>query len=284
MRATYHNHSNRSDGKSPISEFVSFAQKHDIDELGISDHLCILPTGETSQISIPLDALDEYVREIDSFKKFVRPEIRLGVEVDWFQGQGDIILNAIEPFPFDYRIGGVHYVQDKEIDKSSLYWRSKTQHERDHVYRLYWNSVREMSESGLFDIVAHLDLPKKFGFYPQADMTQCIKEALTSISRNNLVVEYNTAGFRKPCADGYPSMEILKICRKMDIPATLSADAHVPQHLLFAFEKGMNRLQAAGYTEIARFKHRKISFEPLARAQPGPYAAGLFLDGNTEHR
>ena len=160
MRATYHNHSNRSDGQSPISEFVSFAQKHDIDELGISDHLCILPGGETSPISIPLDALDEYVREIDSFKKFARPEIRLGVEVDWFQGQGDVIRNAIEPFPFDYRIGGVHYVQDKEID----------------------------------------------------------------------------------------------------------------------------RLQAAGYTEIARFKHRKISFEPLIRAQPGPYAAGLFLDGNTENR
>jgi histidinol-phosphatase (PHP family) len=271
MHATYHNHSDRSDGHSSISEIVSFAQTQDIDELGFSDHLCILPSGETSRISIPLDGLNEYVQEIGSFKHLKRPAIRLGIEVDWFQGQGDVIRNAMESVPFDYRIGGVHYVQENEIDKNSRYWKSKTQHERDHIYLLYWDLVRDMSESGLFDIVAHLDLPKKLGFYPQVDMTRPIREVLTSISRNNLVVEYNTAGFGKPCADGYPSMEILKMCRKMDIPATLSADAHVPQHLLFAFDKGIQRLMAAGYTEIARFKHRKISFEPLTGAQPEPF-------------
>ena len=269
MPSTYHNHSNYSDGKSSILEMVSFAQKNDIDVLGVSDHLCILPTGKTSGISMPVDALDKYVQEIDSFKKLLRPEIRIGVEVDWFHGQGDVIRNVIDPFPFDYRIGGVNYVQENEIDKSARYWKSKTQHERDHLYRLYWKCIKDMSESGLFDIVAHLDLPKKFGFYPQADMTRSIKEVLLSISRNNLVVEYNTAGFGKPCADGYPSIEILKMCRKLDIPATLSADAHIPQHLLFAFDRGIHRLMTAGYTEIARFKNREIYFEPLTRAQSG---------------
>lgn len=263
MIATYHNHSNHSDGKTPIADMVSFARELGIDELGISDHFCILPTGETSRISIPLNGLNDYVREIVSFQSEASPALRIGIEIDWFERQGDVIRNAVGALPFDYRIGGVHYVQQEEIDKDSIYWQSRTRHEQDKVHRMYWNAIREMAESGLFDIAAHLDLPKKFGYYPQSDLSRQIREALASIAHNQLVVELNTAGFRKPCRDGYPSAEILKMCRRFDIPVTLSADAHTPRHILYEFGRGIDRLNAAGYTEIARFKHREICFEPL---------------------
>ena len=42
MIATYHNHSNHSDGKTTITEMVSFARELGIDELGISDHFCLV--------------------------------------------------------------------------------------------------------------------------------------------------------------------------------------------------------------------------------------------------
>lgn len=285
MIATYHNHTHHSDGSATLSEMVSFAEILGIDELGISDHFCLLPTGETSRISIPLHGLSAYVQEILSFQKEVRPAVRIGIEIDWFERQGDVIRNAVEALPFDYRIGAVHYVEQNEIDKHSAYWQSRTQHERDDVYRMYWDSVREMAETGLFDIAAHLDLPKKFGYYPRADMTRHILDTLKAIARNHLVVELNTAGFGKPCQDGYPSPVILKMCRKLDIPVTLSADAHAPRHLLFEFDKGIDRLKAAGYTEIARFKHRHVRFEPLTSVEMDLEKLGKPpLDGEIEWR
>ncbi len=267
MIASYHNHSHHSDGSSSIAEMVSHARRIGIDELGISDHFCLLPSGETSRISLPLHGLKDYIQRIDSCRNKNRPALRIGIEIDWFEQQGDVIRDAVDPLPFDYRIGGVHYVQQEEIDKHLKYWQSRTQHERDKVYRIYWRSVREMAESGLFDMVAHLDLPKKFGYHPQADMSPYIRDALMSIARNRLVVELNTAGFGKPCRDGYPSVDILRMCRRRDIPVTLSADAHNPRNLLFEFEKGMERLKSAGYTEIARFNNRQIYFGSLERVR-----------------
>ena len=223
----------------------------------------MLPTGETSRISIPRHGLKDYTQEIISCRKKNRPALRIGIEIDWFERHGDVIREAVDALPLDYRIGGVHYVHQEEIDKSPTYWQSRTQHERDKVYRIYWGSVREMADSGLFDTVAHLDLPKKFGYHPQADMSQYIRDALISILRNHLVVEFNTAGFSKVCRDGYPSVDILRMCRRRNIPVTLSADAHIPRHILFEFDKGIDRLEAAGYTDIARFRGREVYFEPL---------------------
>ena len=285
MIATYHNHSNRSDGRTAIAEIVSFAQRLGIDELGISDHFCMLPTGETSGISLPLHGLTDYVREVVSCQKEGPPAVRVGIEIDWFERQGDAIRKAVEALPFDYRIGGVHYVQQEEIDKNAAYWRSKTQHERDAVYRIYWRSIREMAESGLFDIAAHLDLPKKFGYHAQADMSHPIRDALAAIARHRLVVELNTSGFRKACADAYPSLDILRMCRRRDIPVTLSADAHRPRHILHAFGRGIHGLEAAGYSEIACFKRRQACFEPLKNVRKDlQRLRHVLVDGKLERR
>ena len=143
-------------------------------------------------------------------------------------------------------------------------WQGLSQHGRDEVYRKYWKLVKEMAESRLFDIAAHLDLPKKFGYYPASDMRHLIRDALVSISKNDLVVEYNTAGFGKPCADGYPSLAILKMCKDLDIRVALSSDAHHPAQLLFEFDRGVRLLKDIGYTEIARFENRRVFMESFS--------------------
>ena len=115
-------------------------------------------------------------------------------------------------------------------------------------------------------LTAHLDLPKKFGFSPKADMTIAIDAALDALAANDLVVELNTAGFGRPCADAYPSLDILRKCRAREIPVTLSSDGHIPGHILFEFERGLARLHEAGYSSVARFRGRESWFEPLDNA------------------
>ena len=93
-----------------------------------------------------------------------------------------------------------------------------------------------------------------------------IAEALDAIAAAGMVVELNTAGWLRPCADAYPSLEILQACRTRGIDVTLSSDAHHPDFLTKDFERGAERLREAGFERIARFRNRERWFEPLPAA------------------
>lgn len=266
MVASFHNHTTWSDGHAAFSELYAHALQIGVDILGLSDHFCMYPDGTVDERMLMPQETGDYLGELISFRDRREIEIRIGLEIDWFKGHRSLILPYLESLPLDYRIGSVHYVDLEAIDMDTLYWSSKSQDERDQVYSKYWDLIREMAESGLFDIAAHLDLPKKFGFFPSPAVTPAIDAALDAIAAHDLVVECNTAGLGKICADTYPSLDILRKCRQRDIPVTLSSDGHIPEHVLFEFEKGLAQLMEAGFTTISRFRERERWFEPLSAA------------------
>lgn len=268
MLATYHNHSNYSDGKASIAELVVAARAQGVGEFGLSDHFTLRPDGADVSWSMPTRRVHEYLSELAAQETPEGPAIRLGLEVDWFEGHADAIGATLADLPLDYIIGSVHYIFDKEIDGSPEHWKRMDQSRVDEVFSEYWKQVRLMAESRLFDIAAHLDLPKKFGFASTCDVSGRIADALDAIAAAGMVVELNTAGWHKPCNDAYPTLEIFQQCRARGIPVTLSADAHDPDHLLRDFDRGAERLAAAGYEEVARFKNRARRMEPLESAVP----------------
>lgn len=266
MLATYHNHSSWSDGQPTFAEIYAFAERAGVDSLGLSDHFCVLPDGTSPDWSLQPGEVDAYLADVASFRGWGEVEVIVGLEFDWFEDHDKIVRPYVESIPLDYRIGAVHHVEGRQFDVDSSYWSDRSEEERDDIYVKYWKLIREMAESRLFDIAAHLDLPKKLGFYPTSDLSLHIDAALDAVFASDMVVELNTAGFGKPCADGYPSLEILKKCRKRGISITLSADGHIPEHILFEFERGLARLHEAGFSSIARFRNGERFYEPLADA------------------
>jgi histidinol-phosphatase (PHP family) len=263
--ATFHNHSNWSDGQTDFGPMHAYAAAHGVDILGLSDHFCVYPDGASPDWSLlPAQARD-YVDEVLSYRASGGMEVRVGAEFDWFEDHKSVLAPIVEALPLDYRIGSVHHVGLAQFDCSETFWSARSQEGRDLIFAGYWELIREMAESGLFDIAGHLDLPKKFGFAPGADMTALIDDALDAVADSGMAVELNTAGFGRPCADAYPSLDILRRCQARDIPVTLSADGHAPSHLLYEFEHGLARLREAGFTSIARFREREMWFEPLSQ-------------------
>lgn len=265
MIASYHNHTAWSDGKTSVAEMVEGARRLGVDELGISDHFVLPPTGEHPDWAMPADALDRYVADVRGHQAAGAgsPVVRLGLEVDWYPGHASQIRAALAGHDFDYLIGSVHEVEGFTIDGSPAGWERRSPDERNAVHRDYWVAMRSLAESRLFDIAAHLDLAKKFAFLPTIDLTDVLDPALDAIAAADLVVEVNTAGWHKPCRDAYPSVEILAACRARDIPVTINADAHQPDHLVRDFGRAAARLREVGYDRIARFAGRERSFEPL---------------------
>jgi histidinol-phosphatase (PHP family) len=261
--ASYHNHTTWSDGAASVRETLAAARAQGLDEVGISDHWVLDPRGDTPGWSMDPEALWAYVEEVRACQPGATPTLRLGLEVDWFPGHGDAIAARLAEHDFDYLIGSVHTLDGFRADSYLQIWESLPVVERDAMHRRYWRSIADMAGSGLFDIVGHLDLTKKFNQHPTVDLSAEIDEALDAIATAGMAVEVNTSGWGYPCDDAYPAADLLCACRERDIPALISADAHVPERLRWDFDRGAARLSEVGYEEIVLFEGRRRTTAPL---------------------
>ncbi len=251
MSTDYHIHTTFSDGKRPLRDYVEQAKKIRLDEIGFSDHVHF----QKASWSMDLNRLTDYLREINVLKSTSEVSIKAGLEVDFVPSRVDELMRVIDEFDFDYLIGSVHHIGDWLIDTETQIdkWKGKN---IDNVYRQYFVLVQEMAKTRRFDIIGHLDLPKKFGYRPKGSITSLLLETVQTISQNHMCVEINTSGLRKPCHEIYPGHALLKMCFDHAVPITLGSDAHSPEDIAADFDRATKSLRDIGYTEIVRFNKR----------------------------
>lgn len=257
MLTSYHNHTNMSDGACTLEEQIEGAHIAGLDELGISDHYVGHPTLGTDW-SMPLGFLPTYVERLLSAAAQMREvRLRVGVEADYFPETVESLRASLAGHPWDYVIGSVHYVGSFPVDGHMKYWNALSSPEIDEKWRSYWRLVGDMARTGLYDIVAHIDLPKKFGHRPSVDLTADRNAALDAVASSGMAIEINTAGWSLPAKEGYPAPDILRAARERSIPLVINADAHSPKHLVRDFDKARALARDCGYTELVRFDRRK---------------------------
>ncbi|MEM9159121.1 MAG: histidinol-phosphatase HisJ family protein [Verrucomicrobiota bacterium] len=266
MLASFHNHTVWSDGKTGVRDIYDFAAQSNVDLIGISDHFCVHPDGKSRNWSVDPSQVGEYIANVRSAQKANGPSVIVGLEIDWFADYERILPDLIEPLDLDYRIGSLHHVDEQPFD----YCFSPTLDKEEllETWRKYWRLERGLAESGLFDMVAHLDIPKRLGWFPEEELSSEIDQAIDAFKAHGVVVELNTAGYSLPCNEAYASPEILRKCKEREVAITLSADAHQPDRILYEFERGLKLLHSVGFTEVARFREREVYFEPLSEALP----------------
>jgi histidinol-phosphatase (PHP family) len=202
--------------------------------------------------------LDEYVAKVHLAQKtFPQLTIRLGLEVDYLPGQEDWIRKLARRYPWDYFIGSVHYVSDSwDIDNPAKLseWKKRDAFE---VWSVYFQRLAQAAKSGLFEIIGHADLPKKFGIRPQQDCRPLYEQFLAAAAEAGCAIELNTAGLRKDCREIYPCLELLQMARQKHVPITFGSDAHKPDEVGMNFPEALALARTAGYTESLRFQNRQ---------------------------
>ena len=113
------------------------------------------------------------------------------------------------------------------------------------------------ANSGLFEIIGHADLPKKFGFIPQRDCTLLFEKFLNAAKDADVAIELNTAGLRKDCKEIYPSPKILQLAHSKSVPITFGSDAHAPGEVGMDLVRAIELARSVGYTECCRFTQRR---------------------------
>jgi len=225
-------------------------------EIGFSDH-SPMRQDDFDDWRMRFDQLDEYVGKVRMAQKdFPQLTIRLALEVDYLPGQEDWIRALAARHPWDYFIGSVHYVSESwAIDdpRKLSEWKHRDSWE---VWSVYFDWLTRAAETGFFEIIAHVDLPKKFGHRPSRDCTPLYDRFLTAAKKHNCAIELNTAGLRKDCKEIYPSREILQLAFQKGVPITFGSDAHAPEEVGMNFEEAVKLARDVGYNESCWFMQR----------------------------
>ena len=247
-------------------EYVDAAIRNGMSEIGFSDH-CPWPFGFDPKYRMSPCEFQSYKKIVSDLKNKYKAviKVRFGLEADWVPGRMDEVFHNLDSEDFDYLIGSIHYTDEFPLDNPDFVEKWKEKGAADKVWHRYFELVFQMVQSGKFNIIGHFDLPKKFGYYPSSmdKINKLILEIFTVASKNNMAIELNTSGLRKPVKEIYPSPEILKLARKCNLMITLGSDSHAPSEVAANFADAVNLAKSAGYTHICTFEKKMPKLQPI---------------------
>jgi histidinol-phosphatase (PHP family) len=242
-------------------EFAARAVELGLGELGFSDHNPM--PQRFDEWRMLREDLPRYLEEVDKARAaYPQLAIRIGLECDYLTGREAWIEELAGMAPWDFFIGSVHYISDGWAIDDPQYLK-RHQGNAEEIWTDYWRNYEAAIRSGLFDFVAHPDLPKKFGCRPEGDLRRFYEPAVKALAESGIAYEINTAGLRKECRELYPAPEFVSMAREAGVPLLINSDSHAVAELGAGFAEAVALAKSAGYTSTARFAGRKRSLVPL---------------------
>lgn len=246
-------------------EYVQAALLAGLREYGISDHVPMPeePFDDWRMKQSDMGAYLDWIREAGELAVPQGLPVRAGLECDWFPGIEPWVEHLRNLHEWDYLIGSVHYLGEKEEFDNPYRMDFWNRTDVEDAWEQYWARFRDMAASGLFHIMGHADLIKKFGFRPSGDLRRYYEPALEAISHSGACLELNTAGWRNKCGEQYPDALFLNMAADMGIPLTISSDAHRPEDVGRDFERAAALAKESGHTRLASFHAGEMRLHPL---------------------
>lgn len=243
---TLHTHTCEFDGKNTAAEMIAAARKAGFKTIGISNHFIVHPTikhtkmfgaavggGYSSMYSSSFDeALEKFKPHYDELSRLqdANPDIQIlrGMEVDLFPTNqwADGFAKSYEILKPDYLIGAGHFVEYAGTVCNVHDMAVVDPKTCDEMIKIYWSNIQRLAQSGMFNWLAHLDLPKKKELGEQKKWDTLKQETIDIIADAGIPVEINTSGYKLGTFQPYPGPKIQKMLAAHNIPVLLSDDAH----------------------------------------------------------
>ncbi len=250
--------------------YVEAAMAAGLGAIAVTDHLpfyWLPPEAHDPRLAMAADEVPRYVDAVLALKErwAGRVEVLLGCEADFVPGAEEALGRLLEAYPFDVVLGSVHWMDGWWVDAPSSRARyAAGQGEVDRIWARYAELVMAEAASDLFDVLSHLDLPKKFGFRASRPFAGRQAEVVAAVAASGCAVELSSAGRRKPVGEDYPSPDLLGALAAAGVPFVLSSDAHAPAEVAFGFDGLAATLRGAGVDAVQVFRRRR----PHAAALP----------------
>ena len=260
-----------------LGEYCERAAANGVTELAITEHFyrfhqtvdVVGKFYETDESSPALQAamakyfdhharsdLDAYVTLVEEAKRQGLP-VKLGMEVDYYRGQMDVVGALLDQYPFDVLLGSVHWIDTWQFDfyEHPVHFAEWEAREVDACWDAYTEAIEELSATRTCDVLAHPDLIKVNGAVPSnpAEWWDRIAEAAAS---SGMAAELSSAGWSKPIGEQYPSVPLLDRFVAAGVPMTTASDAHGVSTVADRSADLRALVDAAGITSLASFEGR----------------------------
>lgn len=175
-------------------------------------------------------SLSEYEQFVAAIRKLIFPiTVRFGLEVCYFPEHEGTIREVLAGYDWDFVTGAVHWVDGFGFDhrKNLPIWRSI---DVNRLYRRYYDMMIQAIQSGLFDVIAHPDSLKCFGFYSTEGLNDLYREVAVNARRHRVSLEFSSG-----LVINYSRQELgvnqdfLKALKNHGVTLVTASDAHRPE-------------------------------------------------------
>ena len=195
-------------------------------------------------------------------------EILLGFEFEYIPGVTRPMKGVANYWNFDYILGSVHLIVGREpVTTAKDLWFTDGPDIKHYDYgfheffggdirkavKAFYDQTNRMLETETLDIIGHFDKIKmnNKGRFFQEDEPWYIdlyNETINLIKEKNVIVEVNTRGlYKQRHNDYFPSVEILKRLKTLNIPITIASDSHSPTDINLLWEDTYSKLIELGF-------------------------------------
>lgn len=253
----YHIHSNNSfDSKETVQSVCEAAIEKGINEICFTEHFSVKEGIKSNGFL----NLKKYSDEITECREVFKDKliIRAGVEICEPHENEEELRLAIENIPFDFILGSVH-----NFDYNIGLMAYMSENTKEESYKRYFTEVNKVCTSPHIDVVAHLDLMKRYAFtthgnYNFNEYKEIIEQVLNNIIKNGKGIEVNTSTLRGVVNEAMPSVDILKMYHDLGGKIiTVGSDAHKVEDVGAGIKESIQVLKDIGFKYIYTFENRK---------------------------
>lgn len=251
---------------STLEEVVDAAITRGFTHYGLSEHCPryreadLYPGEEALGVAGLAAAFEDYVKCALGLRdaRARQIELLIGFETETLPPEGwqEAMTRLREAYAFDYIVGSVHDICGRWIDYSASDTAALAADlgGMEELRLAYFDQVTDMVDNLRPDIVAHMDLVRKYdppGFAFSDRVVRSIDRTLDAIKANGSVLDVNCAAIRNGYGPVYPLPQILERAQRMGIPVTLGDDSHGVQTVGVGLDRSLAAIAVAGYRSVA---------------------------------
>ncbi len=261
------------DGRMSEAEACLKALSLGISQIAFTNHVMLNQPDYTIS---PSDLIGHWTNIQHCQEQFSHLTIYLGVEMDFYPGCDEEIASLLQKYegsigrPFDFVLGSVHELEGCFYSNKHLAAGFFESRDLLSLYNAYFEVATLAVKSGLFDVMAHPDLIKKYTHQltPPLDFQAyrpAAEQFLDALISSRVGIEVNTKGLNLPVGETYPSHEVLHLYLEklhalgMDPVITLGSDAHKAEDVGFKIAETTSWLHTLGINSLTCFARHKKS-------------------------
>ncbi|MGH2531266.1 MAG: histidinol-phosphatase HisJ family protein [Thermomicrobiales bacterium] len=242
-----------------------------VTEIAFTDHV----DHEPADMGYGYYRPDDYFRALDGVRDEFGDQLTIlaGAEVDFNRRIASQVESFLETYDYDFVIGSVHYGDGGEIIFPE-YFGCRSM---DEVFLPYFDEVQAAVETGWFDTIGHLDLPKRYApkthrSYDPLSYRSRLEPIFRAMIEGEIAFEINTSGLRQTPKTSMPGPAIVRwYVEAGGRLITTGTDSHAAQTVGTGLNQALDMLVLTGIDSVASFRQRQrrqVSIADLRHPAP----------------